>query len=164
MSNLEKEAKVTFDELPPAPFHDPSIPQIKGDGLGLPDFLKKRAAMPKVIDPMADAFALRQKTGNVMKANPNVNVPVEPIFRLQLRGPDIRGQTHSEPSEKAASRPPKAVYVKKNRKELYEHKLELKPFTWFDQKGAKETLNKFLDSNKQKGQITDVQAEIRNTV
>jgi hypothetical protein len=35
---------------------DPSIPVIKGPGLGLPEFLKKRAAMPKVVDPLDDAF------------------------------------------------------------------------------------------------------------
>lgn len=54
------------------PFKDPSIPVIKGPGLGLPDFLKKRAAMPKVVDPMADAFKLRADAGDIKKANPNV--------------------------------------------------------------------------------------------
>ena len=57
----------------------------------------------------------------------------------------------------AAKKPPKAVYVKKNRQELYDHKLELKPFNWYDQRGAKATLNNFLQENvKQKGEITDV--------
>lgn len=37
----------------------------------------------------------------------------------------------SAASVKAAARPPKAVYNKKSRKELYDHKLELKPFNWY---------------------------------
>ena len=41
--------------------------------------------------------------------------------------------TESEQSVKMeAKRPPKAVYVKKTREELYDHKIELKPFNWYD--------------------------------
>jgi len=80
------------------PFKDPSIPVIKGPGLGLPEFLKKRAAMPKVVDPMADAFNLRVAAGGNKKANPNVKVPVEETFILKQVGEDIRGKAPSEPS------------------------------------------------------------------
>ena len=63
---------------------------------------------------------------------------------------------YSYVSETKVAKPPKAVYVKKNRKELYDHKLELKPMNWFDQKKARAQLNEFLDKNKQKGDVVDV--------
>jgi len=66
-------------------------------------------------------------------------VPEEKPFKLRQVGRDIAGKAPEEPSEKIIKKPPKAVYVKRDRKELYEHKLEMKPFNWFDQKGARDT-------------------------
>ena len=104
--------------------------------------------MPKIVDPMNDAFEMRKLAGDVKKANPKANVPVETVFRLQQRGNDIRGQAPSEPSEASYMKPPKAVYVKRNRKELYDHKLELRPFNWDNKKDAKNKLDTFLNENK----------------
>ena len=55
-----------------------------------------------------------------------------------------------------AAKPPKAVYVKKNRQELYDHKLELKPFNWYDKKTAQAALDNHLEGNKENGSIVDV--------
>ena len=90
--------------------------------------------MPKVIDPLADGTKARLEAGSYLRANPKVPKPVEPeTFKLKQRGKGPMSEA-SEVSVVAAPRPPKAVYVKKNRNELYNHKLELKPFNWFDQK------------------------------
>ena len=105
---------------------DPAIPQIKGPGLGLPDFLKKRAAMPKEVDPMADAFAQRTKAGDIKKADPKAKKPVEEVFKLKQTAADSSPQRAPK-----AVKPPKAVYVKRNRDELYQHTLNQKPFNWF---------------------------------
>jgi len=126
---------------------DPSVPKGRGEGLGLPEFLKKRAAMPRVVDPMGDAFAIRQNAGSIKKADPHAPRPVEHAFNLKKVGKGL-DDDESAVSQVEAARPPKAVYVKKSRKELYDHKLELKPFNWFDQKKAQATLNTFNDNNK----------------
>ena len=134
---------------------DPSIPVIKGPGLGLPEFLKKRAALPKVEDAMADAFAMRQAAGSLKKPNPKAPRPVEEFFKLKKmnKGPL---DAASEASSVAAARPPKAVYVKKNRQELYDHKIELKPFNWYDKKTAQAALVNFNEEVKEKGDIVDI--------
>lgn len=114
--------------------------------------------MPKVVDPLADGFKARLEAGSLVKANPKAKKPVEPeTFKLRQVG---KGPL-SEPSEvsvvvQAAQKPPKAVYVKKNRQELYNHKLELKPFNWFNKKTANATLDEHLQKEKDKGEITDV--------
>ena len=112
---------------------DPSIPKGRGEGLGLPDFLKKRAAMPRVVDPMQEAFDCRLAAGSLKKPNPTAPRPVEEVFKLKQTGKGPMSE-YSYASETKLTKPPKAVYVKKNRKELYDHKLELKPVGWYDQK------------------------------
>ena len=97
----------------------------------MPDFLKKRALLPKVVDPMADAFASRLAAGSLKKGNPKAPKPVETFFKLKQTGKGPL-DTESVASISVAAKPPRAVYVKKNRKELYDHKLELKPLNWFD--------------------------------
>ena len=140
-----------MEEEKEEPYIDKSIPKGRGSGLGLPEFLKKRALLPKVVDPMDEAFQSRAATGDPKKPNPNVPKPVETFFKLKQRGKGPL-DTESEASVVYARKPPKAVYVKKNRKELYDHKLELKPLNWYDQKGAKATLNNFIEEEvKQKG-------------
>ena len=62
---------------------DPSVPKGSGAGLGLPEFLQKRALMPKVEDPMADAFAMRLAAGSLKKADPKAPRPVEVVFKLK---------------------------------------------------------------------------------
>jgi hypothetical protein len=126
---------------------DPSVPKGRGEGLGLPEFLKKRAAMPPVLDPMGDAFATRMAAGSIKKADPHAPRPVEHAFNLTKVGKGLDDH-ESAASRVEAPRPPKAVYVKKSRKELYDHKLELKPFNWFDQQKAQATLNTFNEHNK----------------
>ena len=75
---------------------------------------------------MADAFAQRIKAGDVKKADPKANKTVEDVvFKLK--------QKDQETTEEVAKavKPPKAVYVKRNRDELYKHTLNQKPFNWF---------------------------------
>ena len=103
--------------------------------------------MPPVVDPMSDAFALRMAAGSIRKADPHAPRPVEEVFKLKKVGKGLESEA-SEASMRMPPRPPKAVYVKKTRKELYDHKLELKPFNWFDQKKAKAQLNNFVEENK----------------
>lgn len=136
-------------------YFDPSVPKGRGEGLGLPEFLKKRAALPPVADPMNDAFALRMAAGSIRKADPHAPRPVEEVFKLKKVGKGLESEV-SEASRRMPPRPPKAVYVKKTRKELYDHKIELKPFNWFDQKKAKAQLNNFVEETKQKGEVTDI--------
>ena len=122
--------------------------------MNLPDFLKKRALQPKVIDPMEKALQLRAETGNLKRPNPLVKPQIEEVFKLKQTGTDVDGQEvnyHDAPHK--LGKPPKAVYVKRNRQELYEHKLVQKPFNWFDQKTAKQTLQNFLDENKAVGEV-----------
>ena len=52
----------------------------------MPDFLKKRAAMPPVEDPMNDAFAMRLAAGSIRKADPHAARPVEHAFNLKKVG------------------------------------------------------------------------------
>ena len=116
--------------------------------------------MPPVLDPMNDAFATRAAAGSIKKADPHAPRPVEHAFNLKKVGKGFDDH-ESAVSQVEAARPPKAVYVKKSRKELYDHKLELKPLNWFDQKKAQASLNTFNEQNKQKGEIVDVQHQIR---
>ena len=127
-----KNVKFEEEEEKEEPFVDPSIPKGRGEGLGLPDFLKKRAMMPKVVDPMEEAFNSRAAAGSLRKPNPKAPKPIETFFKLKQvgKGPMDTESENSVPV--AAKKPPKAVYVKKNRQELYDHKLELKPFNWYD--------------------------------
>lgn len=116
------------------------MPKGRGEGLGLPEFLKRRALLPRVVDALDEAFQNRAAAGSLKKANPKAHRPVEVVFKLKqtdTAGPALGPSEHSPASDTRGAKPPKAVYVKKTRKELYEHKLELKPFNWFDQKKAK---------------------------
>ena len=63
---------------------------------------------------MADAFASRQAAGSLKKANPKAPKPVETYFKLKQVGKGPH-DTESVASVSVAAKPPKAVYVKKNR-------------------------------------------------
>ena len=89
--------------------------------------------------------------GSKKKADPKAKRPVEAVFKLKQTGEPLAGPgigPDSPTSEAKAAKPPKAVYVKKTRDELYNHKLELKPFNWYDQKQAKATFKEHLENNK----------------
>jgi hypothetical protein len=73
--------------------------------------------MPKVEDPMENAFAQRIKAGDIKKADPKANIPVEEVFKLKQTNVKERDEV------KKAVKPPKAIYVKRNRDELYQHTL-----------------------------------------
>jgi len=144
---------------------DPSVPKGRGEGLGLPQFLKDRRQQQPIVDPMNDAFGLRLAAGSKKKGNPQATQPIVEVFKLKQAGagPPIES-LQAEPSaqpELPVGKPPKAIYVKKDRKQLYGHKLEMKPFNWYDQKTAKETLEEHLRKNKIKGSTVDVEASIR---
>lgn len=97
--------------------------------MDLPEFLRKRAKLPRVEDPLMNGVDQRIKAGSMLRPDPYAKRPAEPVFELKQKGKP----PHAEPP----SKPPRAVHVpRETQKDLYGHRVELRPFNWYDQKDA----------------------------
>jgi len=59
-----------------------SVPKGRG-ATCLPEFLQKRALLPRVEDPVEDNIELRLDNKNLLKPVPNAPRPVTAIFKLK---------------------------------------------------------------------------------